>query len=198
MFAQYPYLHQQSVKEAPKTLRISLAQALDGQAEGSLAPAASTAISARTTLSAEAVLGRDFLQQEPLPPPGKRKRRVRGADFESFNGSCWSTARDYLTRSTARVVMAQELKLAGASQAEAEQWCTKNGWQAFLTSCTHTETGQPSAGVGIFVRSYIRAARLETPDSAEANGCGVVPHWAAAVHLDFAMRGGAHSNDGVQ
>ena len=114
-------------------------------------------------MSAEPVLGRGAHQQVPMPQPGKTKRKVRGADFESFNGSCWSTAQDYLARSTARAVMAQELKLVDSTKAGAEQWGLRNGWQALTPECTFTEVGFPSAGAGIFVRKDIRAAKLELP-----------------------------------
>lgn len=120
----------------------------------------------------------------------KRTRRADGADFVSFNGSCWPTAKEFLGRTQARVVLSQELKLHGTSKAEAEAWCINHGWKAFITECTFTELGQPSAGVGIFVRKYIGASRLEGPQASEGRGCGVVPHWSAAVHLNFAMKGG--------
>ena len=48
------------------------------------------------------------------------------------------------------------------------------------------------AGVGIFVRSYIGAARLQGHASfgAGSGGCEIVPGWACAVHVDFALKVG--------
>ena len=89
-----------------------------------------------------------------------------------------------------QVVMAQELKLQGEARREAEAWCFKHGWQAFIADCRESQAGNPIAGAGVFVRSHIGATRLHSPATAGNGGCDVAPGWAVAVHLDFAMKGG--------
>ena len=82
------------------------------------------------------------------------------------------------------MVLAQELKLDGMDKAEAENWCKKNRWKPFISKCRRTPLGNASAGAGVFVRSHLGAAPMEP------YGVAICEGWVAAVHIDYAMRGG--------
>ena len=87
-------------------------------------------------------------------------------------------------------IFCQELKLKGVGRLEAETWCSRNGCQAFIGDCRQSDLGNSIAGVGVFVRSYINATRLDGPSDSGDGSCSIVPGWAVAVHVDFAMKGG--------
>ena len=74
------------------------------------------------------------MPHQAQPKNGKRKRRTGGTKFITFNGSCWNTAKAYLSRTDALVVMAQDLKLDGTDKTEAENWCKRNRWKPFITT----------------------------------------------------------------
>ena len=58
----------------------------------------------------------------------------------SFNGWCWNTIRDPLTRAECMVLFAQELVLVGDARREAEMWCLSFQMQTHLSS----ENPQPA------------------------------------------------------
>ena len=71
------------------------------------------------------------VESEPGEHKRRRKRRKDGGTFISFNGSCWPTARAFLQRTEAKVVMAQELKLRNQTRLEAETWCKRARLETF-------------------------------------------------------------------
>ena len=130
-----------------------------------------------------------------LPKPGPKKKRrdhrSDGAEVVSYNGSCWSTCKDFLQRTTAHAVLAPETKLDGEGKAAAEVWCINNGWKAFISPCGRSPGGQPIAGVRIFVRKFIGACPLQAPGvSATSQNGSIVDGWAVVVHVELGMRGG--------
>ena len=106
-----------------------------------------------------------------------------------FSGSCWATARSFLERTDAHIVLVQETKLDGESKAEAEQWCLNHKWQGFISPCLRSEAGLPTAGTGVFVRSHIGAAPLAGFGAMTQPG-SICDGWAMAVHCNFGMKGG--------
>ena len=71
--------------------------------------------------------------------------------------------------------MAQELKLKAESRREAETWCERHGWQAFIADCRESEAGNPIVGAGIFVKAYINASRLQGPSDLGTGGARSFP-----------------------
>ena len=55
----------------------------------------------------------------------RRKHRSDGAAIVTFNGSCWATAKDFLERTEAHVVLCQETKLEGERKLDAETWAAR-------------------------------------------------------------------------
>ena len=108
----------------------------------------------------------------------------------TFNGSCWPTAKEFLDRTDASIVLAQEVKLDGDAKAEAEQWCLRHRWQPFITPCCRPAAGNPTAGTGIFVRSHIGAAPIIGPGATSKHPGSIMDGWAMAVHVDVGMKGG--------
>ena len=110
--------------------------------------------------------------------------------MRTYNGSCWSTAWDFLGRTASQVVFLQETKLDGVNLTEAEAWCSKHGWKPFFGPCNRSRaTGEPTAGVAILVRKHIGASPIEAPGLEHRPGV-ICNGWAFAVHLDAGMRGG--------
>lgn len=121
----------------------------------------------------------------------RRKRRSDGLEVISFNGSCWASARDFLSRTTAHVVCIQETKLDGDQKAAAENWCVKQECKPFIASCFRSRPGEPTAGVGVLVRSHVGAVPLNAPSAGANSEPGVILNgWATAVYVECSMRGG--------
>ncbi len=80
---------------------------------------------------------------------------------ETFNGSAWSTARDRMDRTGAKIMCVQELKCLGQEAVnEASQQALHAGWKPALGLALRTTEGYASAGTGVLVRSNIPVAGL--------------------------------------
>ena len=82
------------------------------------------------------------------------------------NPNCWRILKAYLGRTSAHVVLVQELSLLDdESTAEASTWCIEHGWKCLMSASVPGPNGGPSAGVGIFVRQEF-GLREPTPGDA--------------------------------
>ena len=67
----------------------------------------------------------------------------------------WQTLKEYLVRTRALVVMAQEIALHSEEEVgEASQWALRHNWLCFIVPSCLGQGGGTSAGVGLFVRDF--------------------------------------------
>lgn len=136
-------------------------------------------------------------QQEPTEetPRGRKQRRKKtsatsGASIISFNGSCWTTAKCFLERTDAFIVLIQETKLDGEAKAKADQWCLRHKWQPFIAPYGRSAAGKPTAGTGVDVRNHIGGAPIAGPGAICPHPESIMDGWEMPAHLNFGMRGG--------
>ncbi len=89
--------------------------------------------------------------------------------IDSANANTWDTAKGYIELSAADVVAVQETKLRGGHPIlKAQREAVAIGWRFSAEGCDVTESGYPSAGVGVAVRSHLGMAvppvQLDDPE----------------------------------
>ena len=99
---------------------------------------------------------------------------------ETANCTRWSAAKDWLSRTTAHVVLVQELHLVGDQVGEASQWGLRVGWKSMIVPAAPGIGLGTSGGVGIFVRDF-----LGCHDVAAREGPVLVPHRAAPAGVQI-------------
>ena len=76
--------------------------------------------------------------------------------IDTANANAWSTLRNYVARSAADVVVAQELKtLAGDATLSAEDALKTLRWKGRIGPCTKGPGGGPSAGTAVLTRQHV-------------------------------------------
>ncbi len=84
--------------------------------------------------------------------------------IDSANPNCWASARKDLASTSADIVLLQEVKArAGDEAARAEDQAAKLHWSMSVEPCATMDSGYPSAGVAIAVRSHLGLARPPVP-----------------------------------
>ena len=92
-----------------------------------------------------------------LDPSGCKGVPGRGASLIVCTANCtsWTSAKKYVQKTKAHLLLLQELKLRGDELAEASQWLGRNSWKSILAEAGLGPMGEPSAGVGILVRDWM-------------------------------------------
>ena len=94
--------------------------------------------------------------------------------FLTANTTCAESLKQLLTSTTADVVLAQELRVHGASALSLQAWTTRNGWKCILAeAAVSPDTGKPSAGVGVFARQYLGLGNLPSGPLSTKDGRAV-------------------------
>ena len=76
--------------------------------------------------------------------------------FETINSSSWTSAKPWLVKSPAHIILVQEHHLASeASIEEASAWSRRHGWLARITPALVTPEGGTSGGTAILVRDWL-------------------------------------------
>jgi len=75
--------------------------------------------------------------------------------FETVNGSCWNTAAEYMTQTSADFLAIQEAKIPKDSIADTEQAARNKGWRTSVSPCIRTEAEGLSAGTALGCRTHI-------------------------------------------
>ena len=107
--------------------------------------------------------------------------------IDSFNSNVESTAKSYLQRTSADVVVCQEHRTRRKGKTKFEFWARKNKWSLAAEVTIATSAGSTSAGVGVATRSHLGSAR--------AVGCCVAdcaPGRFASKWVGMACKGGIH------
>ncbi len=79
--------------------------------------------------------------------------------IESVNATGWGTLRTRLKTTEAHAVLAQETKVDATRKAAVSDWANRNGWKMIDAPAVRGPNGGASAGVAVFIRSYIGAHR---------------------------------------
>ena len=91
------------------------------------------------------------------------------SQWETYNGSCWTTIRERLERTAASVVFAQEIRtLPGEALDRLSGAASGMGWQAAVSPGLPTEAGAVSSGAAVFVRKHITLAPVLDPIGQDA------------------------------
>ena len=86
--------------------------------------------------------------------------------IDTVNPNAWSAGADYMHRTSADVILAQEVRLPGGEPCRAAEQAARNAkWKLAVEPCLLTNKGGKSAGTAVATRSYIGMStpRLSRP-----------------------------------
>ena len=110
--------------------------------------------------------------------------------FDTVNPNAWGAGADYMKRTSADVILPQEVKLPEGEPCQAAEQAARNAkWKLAIEPCLVTAKGGRSVGVAVVVRNYIG---MSTPKAVEASQCLHARGHFAMKRVAAMVKGGIH------
>ena len=122
----------------------------------------------------------------PFRRVGEASHPGPSTDLGSFNGNCWSTAREWLKLGLCTIGFIQEHKrLEGEKFDKMKAEANKDGWRLYATPAVRSELGEPMGGTAVAAPAKIAATTIKIHWVDEFT---IVPGRASGVMLDHWLK----------